>query len=68
MEPNSLLPRQILDEDLQIVRATLEAISDDVRFYSNASALALAQSVEKLALAQAEFARAHVRHLETAAR
>jgi hypothetical protein len=57
MEPKTLLPRQILDEDLQIVRATLEAISEDVRFYSDASALALAQSVEKLALAQAEFAR-----------
>jgi len=57
MEPKTLLPRQILDEDLKIVRATLEAISDDVRFYSDASALALAQTVEKLALAQAEFAR-----------
>lgn len=58
MEPKILLPRQTLDEDLQIVRATLEAISEDVRYYSDASALALAQSVEKLALAQAEFARA----------
>ena len=58
MEPKTLLHRQILDEDLKIVRATLEAISEDVRYYSDASALALAESVEKLALAQAEFARA----------
>lgn len=58
MEPKTLLPRQILDEDLQIVRATLEAICDDVRYYSDASALALAESVKTLAIAQAEFARA----------
>ena len=58
METKTLLPRQILDEDLQIVRATLEAISEDVRYYSDASAVALAQSMEQLAIAQAEFARA----------
>ena len=57
MELKNLLARQVLDEDLQIVRGTLEAISDDVRYYSDASAIALAQALEKLELAQAEFAR-----------
>jgi hypothetical protein len=58
MESTSLLPRQVLDEDLQMVRVTLEAISDDVRHYSDASAIALEEAVKKLQVAQAEFARA----------
>ena len=54
---DTLLSRDILDEDLQIVSCTLAAISDDVRRFSSRSAEALDEALEKLAVAQQEFAR-----------
>ena len=57
MDPKILLPRQTLDEDIQMVRVTLEAISDDVRYYSESAAEAVAQAIEKLTVAQIQFER-----------
>lgn len=57
MEPNSPLTREILDEDLQILRHTLAAISNDVRRYSHRSADALETAVQNLEVAQQEFAQ-----------
>jgi hypothetical protein len=50
--------RQILEEDLQIVRATLETISGDVRRISGRAADAIKDAVEKLKFAQHQFVRA----------
>jgi len=50
--------RQTLEEDLQIVRATLESISDDVRRFSGQAADAIKDAVEKLKFAQHLFVRA----------
>ena len=49
------LSREILDEDLQIMRVTLTAISDDMRHYSAASAAALLEAIEKVNQAYREF-------------
>jgi len=49
--------RQILDEDLQIIRVTLAAIMDDVRHFSGNAADSMQEALEKLDRAQSEFAR-----------
>jgi hypothetical protein len=46
--------RQVLDEDLQIVRGTLAAITDDVRGYSHRAAEAIKEALVKLDVAQRE--------------
>ena len=58
MESTRPLSREILEEDLQIMRFTLAAISDDVRLFSRRSADALENAMEQLAVAHQEFARA----------
>jgi hypothetical protein len=57
MNSNTPLLREILDEDLQIVRGTLAAISDDVRSFSSRAADAIQDALVKLDCAQQEFAR-----------
>jgi hypothetical protein len=47
--------RQMLDEDLQIVRATLATIVDEVRNFSGGAADAIKEALEKLDRAQREF-------------
>lgn len=49
--------RQVLDEDLQIVRGTLAAITDDVRSYSDRAADAIQEALERLDVAQREISR-----------
>ncbi|MGH7996920.1 MAG: hypothetical protein ACREFX_11260 [Opitutaceae bacterium] len=46
--------RQLLDEDLQIVRGTLAAITPDVRSYSKRSAEAIQEALQRLDIAQRE--------------
>ena len=50
--------REILAEDLQIVRVTLATISDDVREISEDAADAIEEAIVKLDSAQRKFARA----------
>lgn len=57
MENDQPLTREILNEDLQILRHTLVAIAPDVRRFSGRSADALREAVEKLEIAQREFSR-----------
>jgi hypothetical protein len=57
MERNETISREILEEDMQIMRFTLAAISHDVQRYSESSATALAEAAEKLEVAQREFTR-----------
>lgn len=52
----SLLP-QVLDEDLQIVRATLASISDDVHRLSPQAGQAVFEALTKIDEAHAEFVR-----------
>lgn len=47
--------RQILDEDLQIIRVTLATINDDVRGFSSRAADAITEALERLDRAQWEF-------------
>lgn len=56
-KPSSFSP-QLLDEDLQIVRATLATISDDVEKLSPTAALAVHDAMKKIDEAHAEFLRA----------
>jgi hypothetical protein len=49
--------RQILDEDLKIIRATLATIVDEVRNFSGGAADAIKEALEKLDPAQGEFSR-----------
>jgi hypothetical protein len=46
--------RQILDEDLQIIRVTLATIMDDVRRYSGHAADSMQDALDKLDRAQKE--------------
>jgi hypothetical protein len=48
--------RQILDEDLQIIRVTLATIVTDVRQFSTRAADAVQEALVKLDAAQKEFA------------
>jgi hypothetical protein len=54
--PHSLSP-QVLDEDLQIVRATLATISEDVNRLSPNAGRAVHDAMEKIDEAHAEFVR-----------
>ncbi|HTZ19549.1 MAG TPA: hypothetical protein VMC06_01600 [Opitutaceae bacterium] len=47
--------RQMLDEDLQIVRVTLATILTDVRTFSDQAADAIQEAIERLDRAQSEF-------------
>ena len=49
--------RQILDEDLQIIRVTLATITQDVRRFSEIAADAIQEALVKLDRAQSEFSR-----------
>jgi hypothetical protein len=49
--------RQILDEDLQIIRVTLATIITDIRQFSSRAADAVQDALAKLDSAQEEFAR-----------
>jgi plasmid maintenance system antidote protein VapI len=55
MNPKILSNRTILNEDLQIVRATLQAIVGDVRKLSQESADAIQEALGKLDRALQEF-------------
>jgi hypothetical protein len=58
MDPTYSTQTQMLEEDLLIVRATLETISGNIRQVSGRAADEIEQAVEKLEHAQMEFARA----------
>jgi hypothetical protein len=47
--------RQMLDEDLQIVRVTLATILTDVRTFSDQAADTIQEAIERLDRAQSEF-------------
>ena len=55
MQHSAFSQRQILDEDLQIIRVTLATINDDVRSFSSQAADAITEALEKLDRAQWEF-------------
>jgi ElaB/YqjD/DUF883 family membrane-anchored ribosome-binding protein len=55
MSPTTDSRRQMLDEDLQIVRVTLATILDDVRTFSDQAANAIQEAIERLDRAQSEF-------------
>jgi hypothetical protein len=57
MEHSISSKRQILDEDLQIIRVTLATIVTDVRQISSLAADAVQEALAKLDTAQQEFAR-----------
>ena len=57
MDPSPSLTPQTLDEDLQIVRATLATISDDVNRLSPHAGHAVSVALEKIDEAHAEFVR-----------
>ncbi len=57
MESQNSLNVQILDEDLQIVRATLAVIADDVHSFSGEAGHAVVEALEKIDHAQSEVAR-----------
>ncbi len=58
MEDRPLPPPHILDEDLQIVRATLASISDEVNRLSPHAGEAVHAALEKIDEAHDEFVRA----------
>ncbi len=57
MNPTTPSRREMLDEDLQIVRVTLSAISADVRGFSVRAADAIQDALVNLDCAQDEFIR-----------
>lgn len=57
MDAHPTLPAQELDEDLQIVRATLATISYDVNRLSPHAGRAVHDALEKIDEAHAEFVR-----------
>lgn len=50
--------REVLDQDLQIIRVTLATILGDVREFSGSAATAMQEALEKLDRAQREFGNA----------
>ncbi|HZL45853.1 MAG TPA: hypothetical protein VFC28_06470 [Opitutaceae bacterium] len=62
MEQSTPARRQILDEDLQIIRVTLATISADVRHFSARAADAVQEALEKLDAAQKEFSHVSESH------
>jgi hypothetical protein len=57
MNPSTPSRREMLDEDLQIVRVTLSAITADVRGFSDRAADAIQDALVNLDCAQNEFIR-----------
>jgi hypothetical protein len=57
MESQTLKRVQSLDEDLQMVRATLATIAGDVHHFSGEAGYAIVEALEKLNQAQEEVAR-----------
>jgi hypothetical protein len=57
MEAQTLKRMQALDEDLQIVRATLATIAGDAHHFSGEAGYAIVEALEKLNYAQEEVAR-----------
>jgi hypothetical protein len=55
MSPTTASRRQMLDEDLQIVRVTLATILEDVRTFSDQAAVTIQEAIERLDRAQCEF-------------
>ena len=55
MSPTTASRRQMLDEDLQIVRVTLVTILKDVRAFSDQAANTIQEAIERLDRAQSEF-------------
>jgi hypothetical protein len=55
MDPLPCSRRQILDEDLQIVRVTLATIVSDVRTFSEQAADTIEEAIARLDRAQREF-------------
>jgi len=55
MQPETPSRREILDEDLLIIRVTLATITDDVRRFSGRAADAIQEALERLDIAQREF-------------
>ena len=55
MSPTTASRRQMLDEDLQIVRVTLATILKDVRTFSDQAADTIKEAIERLDRAQNEF-------------
>jgi len=51
------LDHEVLDEDLQIVLATLATITDDVRRHSGPAAELVQEALERLERARQEFGR-----------
>ena len=58
MPTPSSLPPAVLDEDLQIVRATLASICDEVNRLSPTAGHALTDALERIDVAHEEFLRA----------
>lgn len=57
MDPDSPLNKEILDEDLQIIRVTLATIADDIRHFSPRAAEAVKTALVHLDEAQKAFNR-----------
>lgn len=57
MDHRSSLPAYVLDQDLQIVRATLATISEDLNRVSPHAGQAVHDALEKIDEAHAEFIR-----------
>ncbi len=57
MDHPTPLNRQVLDEDLQIVQATLAAITEDVRRISDPAAELVQEALDRLNRARREFQR-----------
>ena len=64
MDLPSSISSRILDEDLQIVRATLATISDDVKRLSPHAGEAVTDALRKIDEAHEEFIRASQSDLE----
>jgi hypothetical protein len=57
MEERTLMRVQALDEDLQMVRATLATIAGDVHHFSGEAGYAIVEALDRLNYAQEEVAR-----------
>jgi hypothetical protein len=60
LKPQTLKRVQALDEDLQMVRATLATIAGDVHHFSGEAGYAIVEALEKLNYAQEEVSRLRV--------
>jgi hypothetical protein len=57
MESSAMMRVRALNEDLQIVRATLATIAGDAHHFSGEAGYAIVEALEKLNYAQEEVAR-----------